>query len=305
MYWKGQNGEAFASIKLDLEAEFWLDSIVLEFEHSSDKPKAMIIEKSKDYGKTWKPLQYFADNCESSFPGITVLEERKTNEIGIPFCRTNDETEKRIQFKLLPEDAIIDERKYFLSRVTTIRVNMTELRDMATPAHKIVNMNVAGSCLCNGHASNCVPTGPDDVHVPGKVHAKCECRHNTKGLNCEECDDLFNDKPWVPGFVDNPSCQRCECNERATDCFFDENVFKESNNSSGGVCVGCRYSTGKHCERCKSFFYLDPTENSCNPCNCDPLGSLTRLCDNLTGQCDCKPGQTGRTCGLEKQTSPP
>lgn len=32
------------------------------------------------------------------------------------------------------------------------------------------------------------------------------------------------------------------------------------------------------------------------PCNCDPEGSFGIDCNELTGQCECKPGRGGRTC---------
>lgn len=58
-------------------------------------------------------------------------------------------------------------------------------------------MIVRGSCSCYGHASRCLPLEGVQNKID-MVHGRCECTHNTKGLNCEECEDFFNDLPWKP-----------------------------------------------------------------------------------------------------------
>lgn len=42
-----------------------------------------------------------------------------------------------------------------------------------------------------------------------QVNPQCDCQHNTAGVNCERCADLYNDLPWRPAEEGNThTCQR-------------------------------------------------------------------------------------------------
>ncbi|KAL3074439.1 hypothetical protein niasHS_015269 [Heterodera schachtii] len=56
-------------------------------------------------------------------------------------------------------------------------------------------------CVPIGHGLSGAAIRSSDVVV---VHDICECQHNTKGLNCEQCQDLYNDLPWRPGTASSP-----------------------------------------------------------------------------------------------------
>ena len=67
-----------------------------------------------------------------------------------------------------------------------------------------------GRCQCNGHAGSCrVERGT----------ARCRCKHNTKGRQCQYCRDLFWMKPWRSASFWNVSTQT------ANPCTFQKLVF--------------------------------------------------------------------------------
>lgn len=203
------------SIRLDLEAEFHLTHMIMIFQ--TFRPAAMLIERSKDDGRTWKVYQYFSANCEQDFPGVPLGPREALTDV---VCESQYSSEVpsyhgEVIFKVLPpnipiQDPYSDEVQDLL-KVTNVRINFTRLHtfgDNLVDTRKeirqkyyyaMMNMRIRGSCSCYGHASRCVPDVADDLNYQrDKVYGKCECNHHTKGDNCKECEDFYRDAPWKP-----------------------------------------------------------------------------------------------------------
>lgn len=70
-WWQSAEGVESETVQLDLESEFYFTHLILVFR--SPRPAAMTLERSQDFGRTWKMLQYYAANCSAAFG----LEEGK------------------------------------------------------------------------------------------------------------------------------------------------------------------------------------------------------------------------------------
>ena len=97
------------------------------------------------------------------------------------------------------------------------------------------------------------------------------------------------------GYYGHPdvSCQPCPCPE--TNKKFARGCYV----SKSSVSCYCKEGyTGPLCDRCaKGFFgYPQNKDGFCESCDCNVEGIVSDECDELTGQCNCRQGVTGRRC---------
>lgn len=286
-WWQSENGKENVSIRFDLETDFAFTHIIMTFK--TFRPAAMLIEKSSDFGKTWKTYGYFAANCLDSFPGISTYLPKNLGDV---YCENKysldtPSTKGEVVFKILPPTLIQSRDPYSpeiqdLLKITNLRINFTKLHTFGDNLldsrneikekyyYAMYEMVVRGSCLCYGHANACEKVhgveydkeyNASNGQLPGMVHGKCVCKHHTTGNNCEKCLPLYNDRPWEPARAGRTNeCKKCNCNEHADSCHFDDEVYRQSGMTSGGVCDNCRHNTfGINCEHCLENHWRDPT----------------------------------------------
>lgn len=64
-WWQSAEDVESETVQLDLEAEFFFTHLIVVFR--SPRPAAMTLERSQDFGRSWKMLQYYASNCTAAF----------------------------------------------------------------------------------------------------------------------------------------------------------------------------------------------------------------------------------------------
>ncbi|XP_043572577.1 laminin subunit beta-3-like [Chiloscyllium plagiosum] len=317
-WWQSENDRDQVSIQLDMDGKFQLNDILLRFK--SPRPAAMMIERSTDFGQTWKPYQYFADDCAASFPQIQTGQPRSFDDVRCQEQpRNHDSSDEQVTFNPLKlADYISGSKSNKINNMTpftNLRINfikpykpaLSQELSNANTFYAVNDMKVQGSCFCNGHASSCT-SEENSVYTPQgsskKTQEQCVCKHHTAGKNCEMCASFYNNQPWKPAddYNTNP-CKKCNCNNHSQRCRFDPEVYRASGGVSGGVCMDCQHNTmGNNCEKCKPSFYRNQQRDitatdACVQCTCNGLGlQPDSSCNPTTGQCNCLPNVVGPNC---------
>uniref|UniRef100_S4RWQ1 LAMC1 protein n=1 Tax=Petromyzon marinus TaxID=7757 RepID=S4RWQ1_PETMA len=284
------------------------DITYVRLKFHTSRPESFAIYKRASMDGPWTPYQYYSGSCEPTYGKRNRGFLRSGDDEQTPLC--TDEfsdisplTGGNVAFSTLegrPSAYNFDNSPVLQDWVTSteIRVTLNRLNtfgDEVFNDHKVLrsyyyaisDFAVGGRCKCNGHASECVKNELGAL--------ACKCRHNTMGADCEKCLPLYNDRPWHRATSESANeCTLCDCNGRADECYFDPELYRATGH--GGHCTNCRDNTdGKTCERCLENFYRRSASEHCLPCNCNPVGSYSRQCDEQ-GRCSCKQGVMGERC---------
>lgn len=296
------------SINLTLHLGKAFDITYVRLKFHTSRPESFAIYKRTSEGSPWVPYQYYSSSCEKTYQKanrgfIRTGQDEQQALCTDEFSDISPLTGGNVAFSTLegrPSAYNFDNSPVLQDWVTAtdIRVTLNRLNTFGDEVfndpkvlksyyYAISDFAVGGRCKCNGHASECVRNDG------GRL--VCNCKHNTAGDDCQECQPFFNDRPWRRATADSANeCLPCECNGKSAECYFDAELYRATGH--GGHCRNCADNTdGPNCERCLDNYYRDPGASRCLPCLCNPVGSMSPQCDDR-GMCACKPGVTGEKC---------
>ncbi|NXY25243.1 LAMB2 protein, partial [Atrichornis clamosus] len=315
-WWQSENGVEHVSIQLDLEAEFHFTHLIMTFK--TFRPAAMLVERSADFGRSWKVYRYFAYDCAASFPHVPHGPPRRIDDV-VCESRYSDiepSTEGEVIYRVLDPAIPIQDPYSPAIQSETQWVNHQGLNLDWEQEGRNLQGRAAGKLQFWG-SHPLLPGPPGCAHQaqPSPGHSLQTWPTHTAGLCTATC--VGAEPPQLrtaqPGHVEPRACEPnhaepwantlwglgcrmlcrgatpagCDCNEHSRRCHFDMAVFLATGNTSGAVCDGCQHNTmGRRCHLCKPFYYKDPTKDLrdpavCRVCDCDPEGSLDGgLCDS-------------------------
>uniref|UniRef100_A0A8C5TD51 Laminin subunit alpha-2 n=1 Tax=Malurus cyaneus samueli TaxID=2593467 RepID=A0A8C5TD51_9PASS len=338
-----QNGIEYhyVTITLDLQQIFQIAYVIVKAANSP-RPGNWILERSLD-GVDYQPWQYYAitdSECLTRYniyPRPGTPSYLKDDEVICTsyYSKIHPLENGEIHTSLINGRPSADDPSRELLEFTSarfIRLRFQRIRtlnaDLMMFAHKdpaeidpivtrryyysIKDISVGGMCICSGHAKAC----PLDPMTNKSI---CQCEHNTCGETCDKCCPGFHQKPWHAGtLLHKHECEPCNCHGKTEECYYDEDVAARNQSLNihgeyigGGVCVNCTGNTnGINCETCLDGYFrpkgvLPDNPDPCQPCSCDPNGSLNDTCvkdekhaegDMLPGFCHCKTGYAGESC---------
>ncbi|XP_054282487.1 laminin subunit alpha-1 [Macrosteles quadrilineatus] len=155
--------------------------------------------------------------------------------------------------------------------------------------------SVCHQCQCFGHSSSChydpaVAAARLSLNMYGVFSGGGVCNNcskHTTGVNCEQCEAGWYRPLGVRPDAAEP-CLPCNCHRQGSSglCARDDSQGKPA-----GTCECLVGFTGAKCDSCAVGFHNFP---NCEPCPCDPDGSLAT--HNCGSTCQCKTNVEGDRC---------
>nr|XP_022325556.1 laminin subunit gamma-1-like [Crassostrea virginica] len=263
------------AVNLTFDFKKAYDITYIDLRFQAPVPESFAIYKKTRENDEWTAFQFFSASCQGTYGKNDATYTTNPNEA---MCTSEYSdvypfTGASVPFSTLagrPGAMDFDYNPVLQEWVTAtaIKISLTRMntfgdemfgdeRVLKSYYYAISDIGIGARCKCNGHASECFVPNGEDSEV-------CRCEHNTDGIECDRCLPMYNDKPWARATQTSANeCQRCECNNKADRCYFDEDLYQRT--GRGGHCVDCRDNTdGPHCERCKDNFSKN-SEGECIP----------------------------------------
>uniref|UniRef100_A0A1B0CH53 Netrin axonal chemotropic factor n=1 Tax=Lutzomyia longipalpis TaxID=7200 RepID=A0A1B0CH53_LUTLO len=309
------------NLTIDFGQEFHVAYLFIRM-GNSPRPGLWTLEKSTDYGQTWKPWQHFSDtpaDCETYFGRDSLKPITEDDDV---ICTTEYSKIVPLENGEIPVTLLNNRpsaNNYFNStvlqewtRATNVRIRLLRTKNLLghlmsvarqDPTvtrryfYSIKDISIGGRCMCNGHADTCHILDPSS---PNRLLA-CQCRHNTCGIHCNECCPGYEQKKWRQNTNARPfQCEPCNCFGHSGTCVYDEEIDEKAlsldihgHYEGGGKCLHCQHNTeGINCNKCKDTFYRPYGKHwnetdVCHPCNCN-YHYATGNCEEGTGRCECR-----------------
>ncbi|XP_041578632.1 usherin [Vulpes lagopus] len=121
-----------------------------------------------------------------------------------------------------------------------------------------------------------------------KIGGQCNCKRHVSGRQCNQCQNGFYNLQES----DPDGCSACNCSTSGT---VDGDITCHQNS---GQCKCKANVIGLRCDHCNFGykFLRSFNDDGCEPCQCNLHGSVSKLCNPLSGQCECKKEAKGLQC---------